>query len=291
MSDTATMQPFLDRLLDRSMLDEEERDAILSLKGRPAQARANLDIVSPGETTHHSCLVIDGIVGRFGQLVDGRRQITAFHLAGDRCDLHSIVFPKVGWSIQALTTTTLLELPHEELRRIARAYPAIAEAFWRDCVVDASILSQWVVNVGRRDARTRLAHILCEMAVRMEQTGLGSRAVFELHVTQSHLADALGLTSVHVNRVLQSLRREKLIATRAREVRILDWERLAALGDFHERYLETAQQRARPGCHVRERPDPVQSNRASMAALQIARTAGLTAEGQRHENSKPGEKL
>jgi CRP-like cAMP-binding protein len=125
------------------------------------------------------------------------------------------------------------------LRRVAKEYPAIAEAFWRDCVVDASILSQWVVNVGRRDARMRLAHLLCEVAVRMEQAGLGNRAAFELNVTQTQLADALGLTSVHVNRVLQALRREGLIATRSREVRILDWDRLAALGEFDGVYLET----------------------------------------------------
>lgn len=176
---TSSMQRFLKRLLDRSVLSQPEQDAILSLRGRPMQARANVDIVSPGEITGHACLVVDGLVGRFGQLVDGRRQITAFHVAGDMCDLHSVVFPKVGWSLQALTTTTMLEVSHAELRSLARQFPAIAEAFWRDCAVDASILSQWVVNVGRRDARTRLAHVLCEMAVRMEQAGLGSRAVYE----------------------------------------------------------------------------------------------------------------
>jgi CRP-like cAMP-binding protein len=181
---------------------------------------------------------VDGLIGRFGQLVDGRRQITAFHVAGDMCDLHAIVFPKVGWSIQAMTTTTMLKIPHAELQQLARKYPAIAEAFWRDCVVDASILSQWVVNVGRRDARMRLAHLFCEMAVRMEQAQLGSRTAFELLVTQSQLADALGLTSVHVNRVLQSLRRDGVVETRGREVRVMDWQSLAEIGEFDEAYLE-----------------------------------------------------
>ena len=239
---TSSMQRFLKRLLDRSVLSQPEQDAILSLRGRPMQAGANVDIVSPGEITGHACLVVDGLVGRFGQLVDGRRQITAFHVAGDMCDLHSVVFPKVGWLLQALTTTTMLEVSHAELRSLAKQFPAIAEAFWRDCVVDASILSQWVVTVGRRDARTRLAHVLCEMAVRMEQAGLGSRAVYELHVTQTQLADALELTSVHVNRVMQSLRRDKLVATLNREIRILDWNRLAVLGEFDEGYLEAGRQ-------------------------------------------------
>lgn len=213
---------------------------MLSLSsGTDRPARAQIDIVLPGEITTHSCLVVEGMIGRFGQLVDGRRQITAFHVAGDMCDLHSLMCATVGWSIQALTTTTMLKISHLELLKVARAHPAIAEAFWRDCVVDASILSQWVVNVGRRDARMRLAHILCEMGVRLEQAGLGTRTLFELHVTQTQLADALGLTAVHVNRVMQALRREGLIATLHREVRILDWDRLARVGEFDERYLET----------------------------------------------------
>lgn len=239
MSDIQTFRPFLRRLLDRSQLNAEEQEAILSLGGTAAQARANVDIVSPGDIAEHACLVVDGMIGRFGQLVDGRRQITAFHVAGDMCDLHSVVFPKVGWSLQALGTTTILKVPHGELRRVAKRYPAVAEAFWRDCVVDASILSQWVVNVGRRDARMRLAHVLCEMGVRMEQARLGRRDHYEFQITQSQLADALGLTPVHVNRVLQSLRSDGLVATQRHDIRILDWDQLAQIGEFDDGYLET----------------------------------------------------
>lgn len=238
---SSALQPFLNRLLDRSYLGEEERRAVLSLRGQSSQVRANFDFVSPGEVANYSWLVVDGLVGRFGRWIDGRRQITAFHVPGDMCDLHSMVFPRVGWSIKALTPTTMLKLPHGELRRITSEYPAIAEAFWRDCVVDASILSQWVVNVGRRDARARLAHLLCEMAIRMEQAALGSRTSFEFCVTQAQLADAVGLTSVHVNRVLQSLRREAVVEVRHREVRVLDWKRLVSAGEFHDGYLEAAQ--------------------------------------------------
>jgi CRP-like cAMP-binding protein len=244
MSSTSTMQPFLNRLLDRSTLDEREQDAILSLNGQPSQARANVDIVSPGEITSHSCLVVEGLVGRFGQLVDGRRQITSLHVAGDMCDLHSVVFPKVGWSLQAVTTTTILKVRHQDLRRVAKEYPAIAEAFWRDCVVDASILSQWVVNVGRRDARVRLSHLLCEMGVRMERAGLGTRTQYDFHVTQSQLGDATALTPVHINRTLQSLRRNNLVVTKGHEMHILDWDRLACIGEFDEGYLETGSERS-----------------------------------------------
>lgn len=241
------LQPFLNRLLKRSKLSFEEQEAILNLKGHATQARAHIDIVSPGELTTHSCLVLDGMVGKFGQLLDGRRQITAFHVAGDMCDLHSVMVAKVGWSMQALTTTTMLKISHQDLLGLARTYPAIGEAFWRGCVVDASILSQWVVNVGRRDAHMRLAHLLCEMGVRLEQAGLGTRTRFELHVTQSQLADALGLTPVHLNRVMQTLRQEGLIATQHREIQIACWDHLARVGDFDEGYLETVADDIRPG--------------------------------------------
>jgi len=243
----SALQLFLDRLTDRSALNIEEREAILSLKTRPAQAGAHVDIVSPGEITDHACLIVSGLAGRFGQLHNGMRQITALHLPGDMCDLHSLVRPKVGWSLQALAPTMLLHVSHQDLRRLAQAYPAIAEAFWRDCVVDASILSQWVVNVGRRDARTRLGHLLCELAVRMEQIGLGSRRSFTLLATQTQLGDALGLTAVHVNRVMQTLRREGLIATQNREIIILDWDRLVRLGDFDSGYLENSGERGAVG--------------------------------------------
>lgn len=236
---SCALKLFLQRLLSHSVLGSEESDAILGLRGQVSRIRAHRDIVPPGQTTNHAYLIIEGIAGRFGQLVDGRRQITAFHFSGDMCDLHSIVFPKIGWSIQALTTTSLLKVSHQDLRRVAIQYPAIAEAFWRDCVADASILSQWVINVGRRNARTRLAHMICEMAVRMEHAGRGSRTNFELDVTQQHLGDALGLTSVHVNRMAQSLRRDNLISTHAREVRIPDWDRMAKMADFNETYLAT----------------------------------------------------
>jgi CRP-like cAMP-binding protein len=109
---------------------------------------------------------VDGLVGRFDQNSLGARQITAFHIAGDMADLHSVVQPKATSALQALSTTTLLQVAHRDLRGIAARYPAIAEALWRDCIVDGAILAQWIVNVGRRDSKTRIAHLLCETAVR-----------------------------------------------------------------------------------------------------------------------------
>ena len=234
----SAMQLFVDRLRQRSSLSDEEADALLGLRGSTSVARANVDIVSPGETTTHACLVLDGLAGRFGVVLDGRRQITALHVSGDMCDLHSLVAPRAGWALQALSPTAILRIPHAQLLDLARAFPNIAEAFWRDCSVDASVLSQWVVNVGRRDARSRLAHLLCEMAVRLENAGLGTREAFRLQATQFQLGDTLGLTPVHVNRTVRALRDMGLVTIRGHEVRIHDWDALVDLGDFEEGYLQ-----------------------------------------------------
>jgi len=154
------------------------------------------------------------------------------------CDLHSVVAPKAGWALQALAPTAILRVPHVQLLAVAKAYPNVAEAFWRDCSVDASVLSQWVVNVGRRSARSRLAHLLCEMAVRMDDAGLGTRQSYKLQASQMQIGDMLGLTSVHVNRTIRHLREIELVTIRAQDVRILDWSGLVRLGDFDEQYLQ-----------------------------------------------------
>lgn len=232
------MQMFVDRLDRRSGLTTEEADALLGLRGHFTKARANEDIVSPGETTIYASLVVDGLAGRFGQVVNGQRQITGFYLSGDMCDLHSLVAPTANWAVQALSTTTILKISHLELRAVANAYPRIAQAFWRDCSVDASVTSQWVVNVGRRDASSRLAHLLCEMGVRHEDAGSGIRTSYRLPATQAQLGDALGLTSVHVNRTVRMLRDLGLAIVGKQQVTVGDWDGLARRGDFDVGYLQ-----------------------------------------------------
>ncbi|MBU3077669.1 Crp/Fnr family transcriptional regulator [Sphingomonas quercus] len=120
---------------------------------------------------------------------------------------------------------------------MAAHHPGIAEAFWRDCVVDGSMFSEWVVNVGRRDALSRLAHLFCEMAIRNERAGKGNRRAFPLAITQIDLGDATGLTSVHVNRTLRELRIQGIAAISAGTVRIDNWDRLMAVEDFDEAYM------------------------------------------------------
>jgi CRP-like cAMP-binding protein len=238
-SNRTHLQRFLGRLTSRSVLSEEERQAILNLPSHAQQVRANRDFVSLGETVDHSCLVMAGLVGRFGQNLDGKRQITAIHIPGDMADLHSVVEPSPTSALQALSVSTILCIPHSALREAASQYPAIAEAFWRDCVIDAGILSQWIVNVGRRDAKQRIAHLICEIATRMVGPPADDAIAFDLPITQMQLADATGLTSVHVNRTLQMLRSRGIIEwSRANIVRVPQWDALAGIGEFDAGYLQ-----------------------------------------------------
>ncbi|RYE69986.1 MAG: Crp/Fnr family transcriptional regulator [Rhizobiaceae bacterium] len=231
------VDPFLNRLKLRSLITTEEERAVLALSGHVTEIPAHRDFVHISEHVEHSCLVVSGLVGRFGQNRDGSRQITCFHIPGDMPDLHSVISPKAAWGLTALTATTVMRIPHIDLYRLASMHFGIAEAFWRDCVADGSIFSEWVVNVGRRGASARLAHLFCEMAIRCERAGQGDRHSFPLPITQTDLADATGLTSVHVNRTLRNLRTRSIVTARAKTVLIHDWPQLVAIGDFDEGFL------------------------------------------------------
>lgn len=233
-----SLQSYLNRLLSRSVLSEAEQQAILSLPCHRLEVRGNFDFVRLGETVDHACLIADGAVGRFDQNLNGARQITAIHLSGDMADLQSVVQPKATTALQALSSTLIFRVPHAAIRDAAVRFPALAEALWRDCMVDSAILSQWVVNVGRRDAKARLAHLLCEIATRVGVGGMAASAAFPFSITQAQLADATGLTIVHVNRVLKGLRMDGLAAVRRHEIEISDWEKLAEAGEFDDTYLQ-----------------------------------------------------
>jgi CRP-like cAMP-binding protein len=233
----AALQLFVNRLASRSVLTDEEAAALLGMEGNIKEIGAHRDLVSFGDAVSHACLMVDGLIGRFGQNAEGQRQITCLHIPGDMADLVSVVSPKTGWGLTALAPSTVLRIPHTTLRRLANEHPGIAEAFWRDSVADGSIFSEWVVNVGRRDAITRLAHVFCEMAIRSERSGRGDRTSYPLPVTQTHLGDATGLTPVHVNRTLRDLRQRSIVEHRSGTVTIHDWDQLVSVGDFDPAYL------------------------------------------------------
>lgn len=261
MNNHHALSRFLDRLLRHSTLSSDERKAVLDLPSHASQVQARHDIVSPGKVVDHACLIVKGLVGRFDQMTDGRRQTTALHIPGDMCDLHSVVQPRPSWSITALTTTTVLHVPHRNLRDLVRAHPGIGLAFWRDTAADASILSKWLGNFGRKDAQSRVAHLFCEMAVRMEAANLGTRTSYQLPMTQEQLSDATGMTAVHVNRTLQMLRATGTLSFAHGLVEVFDWEGLKRLADFTEDYLlmspEPLPRQHPSNGHNNSRADPV----------------------------------
>jgi len=228
------MQRFVDRLTERSALSQEEQDAVLAFPSRPVSYARRRDIVELGDAPSSAFLVVSGMVGRFAQTAGGSRQYTAFYLPGSMVDLHSAVRAVGLGGLNTFCDTTVLRVPHDALRRIAARFPSVAEAFWRDCMLDAAVLMQWAVNVGRRNAQTRLAHLFCEMAIRSGEDRTASTS-YALPLTQEHLGDAAALTPIHVNRCLRAL--SGSISFKGGSVEIPNWESLARAGEFEPSYL------------------------------------------------------
>lgn len=226
----------LERLAD---LDDQDRAAIAALPVQVRSVPANAPLVREGEKTTHCALLIGGYACRQKAAGDGGRQIVSFHLPGDMVDLQTLLLARADHDVQTITPAKVGWIEKTALRTLARERPNIGDALWRDTLIDASIFREWVLNVGRRDARSRIAHMLCEFAVRAA-AGKSTPDRIQLPMTQSDIADATGLTSVHVNRMLQELDRMDVIVRDKRDIRITDWPALRRLADFDARYLHAA---------------------------------------------------
>jgi CRP-like cAMP-binding protein len=232
-----TLLPMLRKLSLWRQLDEEDEAAILSLPHRLRKFGAMQFIVRDGEKPVHSCLLLSGFAFRHKVSGDGGRQIMSIHMKGDVVDLQNSLLRTSDHNVQALTNIEVALMPVEAVQDLAFKRPNVGKAMWYETLVDASIFREWTLNVGRRNALTRTAHLLCEFALRLETAGLGEQCHYELPMTQEQLADALGLTSIHVNRTLKALDAEGYIERSKRSVKIADWKRLAEVGDFDPNYL------------------------------------------------------
>jgi CRP-like cAMP-binding protein len=228
---------WLDRLTLRSVLSAEEQRVLLALPGELVTVAANRDFVRLAERVDHSCLIVSGLAGRFGQTRDGERLITALHIPGDMADLHSVPLPDSSAALHALTETTIFRVPHRELHAVARSFPMVAEAFWRDCMVDSAILAEWALRNGRLPAKARIAHLICEMSRRIAVADRRDESAFDWPLSQIQLADVAGLTAVHTNRMLRELREEGAASITRSRAEILDAKLLRAIGEFDELYL------------------------------------------------------
>jgi CRP-like cAMP-binding protein len=232
---------FLRKLESVSALTGDERRAILGLPFIPREFAADQDIVTIGDRPGECCVVIEGWACRYKVTPSGGRQIMSFHIAGDMPDLQSLFLKTMDHSIASLTPVTVAFIRHRDMWEILRRYEGIARALWRDALVEAAIYREWMVGIGRRSAHQRIAHQLCEMALKLRAVGLNDGHTYPWPITQQEVADSLGLSDVHVNRVIRDLRQDGLVDVRRGSFIVSDWEGLKMQGQFDPLYLHIHQ--------------------------------------------------
>jgi len=237
VSDIHPLAALVRRWSQHAELKPEDRDALLKLPFTRKTFHKEAYIVREGQRATECTLILRGFAYRQKLLGDGSRQIISIHIPSEFVDLQNGLLGVADHSVQSLDRSEIAAVPRAAVLDLVNASPALRMAMWIDTLIDASIFREWVVNVGRRDARARIAHLLCELAFRLEKIGAGRARTFDFPLTQEQLADATGLTAVHTNRTLQSLRKDGLIQLSNGLLRILDWDGLRDVGDFDELYL------------------------------------------------------
>ncbi|HEX8667358.1 MAG TPA: Crp/Fnr family transcriptional regulator [Allosphingosinicella sp.] len=234
--------------------DEALRRLLLKLRARdllsPAEEKALGDAMSEvrelgpgrviaraGVTLSECTLLIEGFVCRYRDLADGQRQIMELHVPGDFLDLHSFLLKQLDHNVGSMTPVRFALVPHEAIRRLTETQPHLSRMLWFSTLLDAAIHREKILSIGRRSAVARIAHLFCELSVRLEVAGLAADGRYALPLTQADIADSTGLTSVHVNRMLKKLRSDGLLTFRAGEVTIHDWDALTAVAEFDPAYL------------------------------------------------------
>jgi CRP-like cAMP-binding protein len=224
-----------------SALDPDDHIAIQGLTLTQRQIEPSAYLIREGEKPSRCSLILAGFTYCQRLTSTGARQIVSLQIPGDFVDLQNPWFDEADHNVQALTRTQVVDIDAAALRALMADRPAIASALWRMALIDASILREWIVNIGRRDAHTRVGHLLCEFSLRREVAGIPSTRADHLPMTQEQLGDTVGLTPVHVNRVLKALAQRGLIERDRRQIRIVDWAGLRDASDFNPRYLHLAQ--------------------------------------------------
>ena len=229
----------LEQFTQLSSTDKKALEEAAALKVR--QLRPREDIIREGDKPRHVNLILEGWACRYKVLEDGRRQITAFLIPGDMCDLRVFILKEMDHSIAAVTPLKLAEIPSDIILELTDNHPRIGRALWWNSLVEEAIAREWTVNLGQREAVEKLAHLLCEFYLRLRGvslTTLGAEGpYFEVPATQEQVGDAVGLTSVHVNRTLQDMRDAGLIVWKGKTVTIPDLEALKSVALFNPNYL------------------------------------------------------
>src|SRR3954451_14269471 len=235
-----TGQPYTKFVQRLESIVELSSEDIRLLSEMPTSVRsyaADQDIVREGDTPSQCCLLLDGFLYRHKIAKGSTRQIMSFQVPGDIPDLHSLHLGRMDHNLTSLGPAVVAFIPHSYFREVLPRSPQLTHALWRETLADAAVYREWVVNVGAREAIARVAHVLCEFKLRLQAVGLVNDATFTVPARQTDIADAVGITAVHANRVIQELRGRGLIEWEDRTVTILQWDELAKVGDFSADYL------------------------------------------------------
>lgn len=230
-----------DRLIAKlqsiAVLSSEEIEALRGLPLTVTSIPDSADVVREGDRPSRCCLLLEGFLCRYKTLPDGSRQILSFHVPGDIPDLQSLHLEVMDHSLGAVSATKVAFIPHAAVLGLTLRHPGVAAALWRDTLVDAAIFREWIANVGRRTSQQRMAHVLCEVFQKLRAVGLTNEGQCHFPLTQSELADATGLSTVHVNRTLQALRSAGLIVLKDKVLSVPNWDALKQAGGFDPTYL------------------------------------------------------
>lgn len=235
--------PLLAKLQWFTDFEQRDRRLIEELCSDVREYRAGDDLIAESEQPHQVFVLLDGWAYRYKLLSDGSRQITAYMLPGDVCDIYVFILKQMDHSVGLLSNAKVALFDKDRLLRTMHESPRVAEALWWSTLVDESVLRQWIVNVGQRQAYERVAHLFCELGLRLKMVGLSDGREFYMPVTQAQLGDTIGLTPVHVNRTLQRMREEKLIELDSKLLKICDIDRLTQIASFDPNYLHLERRR------------------------------------------------
>jgi len=242
--------PFIRKLEYGAKLNEEDRALLERVSSQPRHVPDNTDLVQEGDKPRNVHLVMDGYACRYKVLPDGRRQIMAIFVPGDLCDLHVHILGEMDHAIGTLTRAQVVELPPAVIDQLI-ANPRVNRGLWWSALVDEGTLREWLVSMGQRGAAEQMAHIFCELFVRMKAVGLTNGQSMPFPLTQDELADLMGITPIHVNRTLKLLRAAGLVKFSRSELCIPDFDKLKEIGGFESNYLHLRDRRA-DGSSLRE---------------------------------------
>jgi CRP-like cAMP-binding protein len=237
LSEHSDFDPLYRRWGRQLQLSGEDRRALEALPWNRRVCPRDTYLAREGEPATVCTLLLAGFAFRQKLVSDGARQIISIHIAGEFLDLQNCLLDIADHNVQCLTRCSVAVVHKAALLELMAERKNIRQGVWIDSLIDSSVFREWVVNVGRRDARARIAHLLCELAARLRALGAGDGAMYDFPLTQEQIADCTGLTAVHTNRTLQSLRRDGLISLGSGKLTVLDWDALCEVGDFNERYL------------------------------------------------------